>query len=180
MQLNKHSSLNLKQNLPLIILIASAIISAWLYWSSDFKTTQLLTSQKWESNMTTRIKAGLNIVNDLKRANINSNVVYHPNGKYSKDSIVKLYTGEELTFASEIHISESGKWSFSGQYLIINPIEFNNVATNEAHSFSKKQIKEMMSIFKMEAERTQRVDIINKKTLLLTSLNNGSAILFTH
>jgi transmembrane regulatory protein ToxS len=180
MQLNKQHSLNIKKHLALIILLLSAALSAWLYWSSDFKTTQLLTSQKWESNMTTRINTTLNILSNLKRADINSNVVYHPNGKYSKDSIIKLYSEDGQTIPSEIHINESGKWSFSGQYLIINPIDFSDVTANATREFSKKQITEMMKIFKMQAERTQRVDIINNKTLLLTSLNNGSAILFTH
>jgi transmembrane regulatory protein ToxS len=33
---------------------------------------------------------------------------------------------------------------------------------------------------KMEAQQSRRIDIVNEKTLLLTSLNQGSSILFSN
>lgn len=42
------------------ILLLSLLLSSWLYWGSDFKLEQVLTSREWQSKMVSLIKTNSN------------------------------------------------------------------------------------------------------------------------
>ncbi|MGR6840262.1 regulatory protein ToxS [Aliivibrio wodanis] len=171
----------IKRFFPITLLFISIISSAWFYWESDSKVEQLLTSKEWQSMSTVRIDSNYEDMGPLKRADIKSNVVYLPNKTYSKSSTLVIYSGlpNEATPLT-INVMETGNWDYSGDYLLIDPTEFKDVTANDNKDFSGSQKKLIMRVFRMDAQQSKRVDVINNKTLLLTSLNYGSGILFSH
>ncbi|MCV5950136.1 transmembrane regulator ToxS, partial [Escherichia coli] len=49
---------------------------------------------------------------------------------------------------------------------------------SQSKDFSEAQLRLITQIFKLDAEQSRRIDVVNEKTLLLTSLNHGSSVLF--
>ncbi|OEE34272.1 hypothetical protein A1QO_08485 [Vibrio genomosp. F10 str. ZF-129] len=168
------------QKITTIILAISALFSAWLYWGSDLKVEQVLTSHEWQSRLITEVShiAG-DSVGPLRRAEVNSNVKYLPNGTYIRVSLVRLIV-EESDNIVMINISETGEWDISDNYLLVSPKEFKDVSSAQTKDFTEEQLKLITQLFKMEARQSRRIDIVNKQTLLLTSLNHGSTVLFTN
>ncbi len=96
------------------ILLLSLLLSSWLYWGSDFKLEQVLTSREWQSKMVSLIKTNSNrpAMGPLSRVDVTSNVKYLPNGTYLRVSIVKLFS-DDNSAESVINISEFGEWGIS-------------------------------------------------------------------
>ena len=92
--------------------------------------------------------------------------------------MVKLYSTEQTVAENIINISESGEWSISGNYLLISPIEFKDVSSAYTKDFTPEQLQLITQLFKVDAQQSRRIDVVNDKTLLLTSLNHGSTVLF--
>lgn len=161
----------------------SIVFSGWLYWGSDLKVEQILTSQEWQSNMITVIDTQMpeEAVGPVKKGTLISNVKYLPNGTYLRSSVVRLYAKEngEVVLTNVINISESGKWSISDDYLIVSPTEFKDVTSAETNEFTPKQIHLITQLIRMDSQQSRRIDIVNDKTLLLTSLGHGSTLLYT-
>ncbi|EOV0103930.1 TPA: regulatory protein ToxS [Vibrio vulnificus] len=164
------------------VLAASAIFSSWLYWGSDLKVEQVLTSKEWQSYMVTVINDELlsdGSVGPLRKATLTSNVKYLPNGNYVRVSALKLYSNESSQEVI-INISESGSWDVNDNYLLVNAKEFKDISSSQSKDFTDAQLKLITKVFKMDAQQSRRIDIVNDKTLLLTSLNHGSSVLFTN
>ncbi|USD64571.1 regulatory protein ToxS [Vibrio sp. SCSIO 43136] len=177
---------NLSQRLPLLIVAASILICGWIYLGNDAKTERILTSREWQSKLVTRIYTEPNAdvaaeieVGPLRKATIDSNVKYLPNGNYLRVSRISLYS-ESSEVSSIINVSENGSWELSDNYLLIEPSEFKDISASQRQDFSEKQLKVITQIFKMDAQQSRRVDIINEKTLLMTSLDHGSNVLYSH
>ncbi|KUJ00250.1 transmembrane regulatory protein ToxS [Vibrio sp. MEBiC08052] len=169
----------MNQRIATITLLASIVLSAWLYWGSDLKLKQLLTSSEWQSKVVTLIESKNEVasVGPLRRVDVLSNVKYLPNKTYIRVSVIQLYAnGKEPE--SKIDISETGTWELSENYLLISPTEFKDVSSSESKDFTPKQLNLIKQFFKMDAQQSRRVDVIDSKTLLLTSLNHDSTILF--
>lgn len=181
MWLNSEQLPFIKRFFPVALLLISMVGSGWFYWESDSKVEQLLTSKEWQSMSTVRIDTDYGDMGPLKRADIKSNVVYLPNKTYSKSSTLTIFSALSDDVAPlTINVMETGNWDYSGDYLLIDPIEFKDVTSNDNKDFSGPQKKLIMRVFRMDAQQSKRVDVINNKTLLLTSLNYGSGILFSH
>ncbi|WDY53246.1 regulatory protein ToxS [Vibrio fluvialis] len=164
------------------LLFISAAFSAWFYWGSDLKIEQVLTSREWQSKMVTLIgnKQQNDSVGPLRRVDMTSNVKYLPNGTYVRVSIVKLYAVDKTVPEDVINISESGDWDVSDNYLLVSPTEFKDVSSTQSKDFTPQQLDLITQLFKMDSEQSRRIDIVNEKTLLLTSLNHGSTVLFSN
>ncbi|PMJ93064.1 regulatory protein ToxS [Vibrio sp. 10N.261.55.A7] len=168
------------QKVATIILAASALFSAWLYWGSDLKVEQVLTSYEWQSKMITELShINEDTIGPLRRAEVQSNVKYLPNGNYIRESRVRLLV-ENNDSEVVINISETGDWDISDNYLLVSPKEFKDVSQAQIKDFSEEQLKLITQLFKMDAQQSRRIDIVNEKTLLLTSLNHGSTVLFSN
>ncbi|MCK6262199.1 regulatory protein ToxS [Vibrio sp. ZSDE26] len=168
------------QKVAALILALSAIFSAWLYWGSDLKVEQVLTSHEWQSRMITEISHTVeDSVGPLRRAEVNSNVKYLPNGTYIRVSLVRLLV-ENSDNETVINISETGEWDISDNYLLVSPREFKDVSSAQTRDFTEDQLSLITQLFKMDAQQSRRIDIVNAKTLLLTSLSHGSTVLFTN
>lgn len=163
-----------------ILLLISVAFSAWFYWGSDIKLEQILSSREWQSKMVTLIesKHQNQSVGPLRRVDVASNVKYLPNGTYLRVSVVKLYAVDKTVPENVINISESGDWDVSANYLLVSPTEFKDVSSAQSKDFTQEQLDLITQLFKMDSEQSRRVDIVNDKTLLLTSLNHGSTVLF--
>lgn len=161
------------------VLAVSVLFSSWLYWGSDLKVEQVLTSSEWQSNMVTLIIEDVSEseVGPLRRVNVESNVKYLPNGDYIRVSNLKLFA-QGSNDESTINISEKGHWEISDDYLLVTPSEFKDISASQSQDFSEKQLRVITQIFKLDAEQSRRIDVVNEKTLLLTSLNHGSTVLF--
>ncbi|MDW6003436.1 regulatory protein ToxS [Vibrio mangrovi] len=171
----------INQRIAVMTLLASIVFSAWLYWGSDLKLKQLLTSREWQSKVVTLIesKNEVSSVGPLRRVDVMSNVKYLPNETYIRVSVILLYAGGKEP-ESTIDISETGSWELSENYLLITPTAFKDISSNESKDFTPDQLNLIKQFFKMDAQQSRRVDVINSKTLLLTSLNHDSTTLFTN
>ncbi|GEM74716.1 regulatory protein ToxS [Vibrio sagamiensis] len=169
----------MKMKIACAMLAVSSVFSSWLYWGSDFKVEQVLTSSEWQSTMVTLINEELpdDTVGPLRRVNVDSNVKYLPNGEYLRVANIKLFaqgSNEEST----INISEKGNWEVSDDYLLVSPSEFKDISASQSQDFTEEQLRLITQIFKLDAEQSRRIDVVNEKTLLLTSLSHGSSVLF--
>ena len=171
----------MNQKIAAGLLIVSALFSGWLYWGSDLKVEQVLTSNEWQSEMVTVIAEPIQeeSVGPLRKVNVVSNVKYLPNNTYIRVATVRLY-GNDADNESIINISESGTWDISDNYLLVSPTEFKDVSSAQSKDFTTEQLDLITQLFKMDAQQSRRIDIVNAKTLLLTSLSHGSTVLFTN
>lgn len=168
------------RKIAVLLLLISASGSVWLYRGSDVKLEQILCSREWQSKMVTLIEQKLpnDSVGPLHRVDVTSNVKYLPNGNYLRVSIVKLYSIEQVVAENIINISESGEWTISDNYLLVSPHEFKDVSSAYSKNFTAEQLQLITQLFKVDAQQSRRIDVVNDKTLLLTSLNHGSTVLF--
>lgn len=171
----------MNQKIAAGLLIVSALFSGWLYWGSDLKVEQVLTSNEWQSEMVTVIADSIQeeSVGPLRKVNVVSNVKYLPNNTYIRVATVRLY-GNDADNESIISISETGSWDISDNYLLVSPTEFKDVSSAQSKDFTAEQLDLITQLFKMDAQQSRRIDIVNTKTLLLTSLSHGSTVLFTN
>ncbi|EAR56232.1 ToxS [Photobacterium sp. SKA34] len=163
---------------PFGILAISITVCSWVYFSTDYKQEQLLMSREWQSTTFSRIEpTQLDNLGTLRKVKQNSNMVYLPNHTYSRITTLELYS--EKPIPVKIHISESGQWDVSGGYLLTEPTEFKDVTSGTNIDFDDKQLNVVKDIFRMNAQESRRIDVINKNSLLLTSLTYGSNILYS-
>jgi transmembrane regulatory protein ToxS len=172
----------MNQRIAAGLLVLSALFSGWLYWGSDLKVEQVITSHEWQSKMVTVITAPLQeeSVGPLRKVDVSSNVKYLPNNTYIRVATVRLYANDDQSAESVINISETGEWDISDNYLLVSPTEFKDVSSAQSKDFTEAQLKLITQIFKMDAQQSRRIDIVNEKTLLLTSLSHGSTVLFSN
>lgn len=171
----------MKQKIAFAALALSCIFSAWLYWGSDVKVEQVLTSREWQSTMVTYLSENVqeeaeDVVGPLAKITVSSNVKYLPNSTYLRVSYVELFT-DGSSIPNALTISETGTWELSDDYLLINPTEFRDMSTPNNDTFTAEQVDRVKQMFIMDAEQSRRVDIVNSRSILLTSLNHGSRIL---
>ncbi len=172
----------MKMKYASLMLALSVALSAWLYWGSDLKLEQVLTSKEWQSNAVAIIAARDypdTDIGPLSRMEMSANVKYLPNGTYIRVSMMKLF-GRDPNVHTLINVSEAGTWTISDNYLLISPREFKDVSTAQTDEFTREQLAMIKQFLKMEAQQSRRIDIVNEKTILLTSLNQGSSVLFSN
>lgn len=168
----------IKRYWAFIILALSAIFSTWLYFSSDYKQEQLLMSREWLSTSVSRIQpTQLDELGMLRRVEQTSHVVYLPNHSYSRITQLRLFSDNDQPLT--LHISESGNWDVSGGYLLTEPLEFKDITSGKNEDFKKHHLAVIKQVFRMDAQQSRRIDVINEKSLLLTSLTYGSNILYS-
>lgn len=174
----------MNQKLAAGLLAISALFSAWLYWGSDLKVEQVLTSHEWQSKMVTVITEPMQeeSVGPLRKADISSNVKYLPNNTYIRVATVRLFADDADREENDvvINISETGDWDISDNYLLVSPREFKDISSAQSKEFTPQQLELITQLFKMDAQQSRRIDIVNAKTLLLTSLSHGSTVLFSN
>ncbi len=163
------------------LLLGSLLLSTWLYWGDELKLERILTSKEWQTSMVTEITVPTHNENigPLRQVSVTSNVKYLPNGNYIRVSMVKLSSTQSERDVL-INISEAGTWEISDNYLLVSPSEFKDISSAQSLDFSQNQLKLITQLFKMDAQQSRRIDVVNKKTLLLTSLNHGSTILSSY
>lgn len=170
----------MKTKLIYLALFVSVSFSLWRYWYCDLKVEQLLTAKEWQSNLVTVLsdKVLEDSLGPLHKAAVESNVKYLPNGTYLRVSSVHLLT-KNRDNQSIMTISETGSWSISDNYLLITPTEFKDISSAGINNFTQEQLDTITHHFKMDAQQSRRIDVINTKSLLLTSLSHDSTVLFT-
>ncbi|MDC0611613.1 regulatory protein ToxS [Vibrio sp.] len=164
------------------LLLISLGLSCWLYWGSNYKLKQLVTSREWQSRIVTLIEHSNDAesVGPLKRVDVTSNVKYLPNETYIRVSVLKLYSDEAgQDPETTIDVSESGTWQLSENYLLISPTEFKDISSKQSKDFTPEQLDLVTQFFKMDAQQSRRVDIVDDHTMLLTSLNHDSTLLYS-
>ncbi|WP_428772079.1 regulatory protein ToxS [Vibrio sp.] len=172
----------MKTKINTVLIAASILVSGWIYWNNEFQVERLLTSHEWQSKMVTVVlpSQAEPAVGPLRQADVNSNVKYLTNGTYIRVATARLYT-DNSDNESVIFISETGDWSISDNYLLISPTSFKDDSSPQSKKdFTQEQLQVIAQLFRMEAEQSRRVDVVNDKTLLLTSLNHGSTVMFAN
>jgi len=102
------------RRIAVVMSIVSVAFSSWLYWGSDLKIEQEISSREWQSKTVTVIENTTTHqpIGSLRRVDISSNVKYLPNGTYVRVSNVVLYANNDDP-QSIMNISETGKWDVS-------------------------------------------------------------------
>ncbi|PWI34406.1 hypothetical protein DI392_04655 [Vibrio albus] len=164
-----------------LLLSISVIFSSWLYWGTDVKTKQVLTSREWYTNTVfiTSEQAAKTIpeLDLINKIHGRDTIKYLPNGTYIKASVMNFYD-EENVMLMELELSESGNWELSDNYLLIQPTEVVDTNPKRANRvFTDKQLSMIKELYMLDAQESKRIDIINKHSILLTSLDHGSIIL---
>lgn len=161
-----------------IIALAVALIGSWNYWQGDIKLKQELTSREWQSTTIAYMNFWDQKIQHLDKASISSTVKYLPNQTYIKNSTL-IFTSKDIEKPVEIVISESGNWELSDHYLIVDTSEFKDISTTPITQITPAQVEKLKTLFKINAQQSRKIDVINNRTLLLTSLAHGSTILFS-
>ncbi len=170
----------MRNKIVLFAVIVSLLGSVWIYWQSSNIVEKTLTSREWNSTIISLLSPATEEeltqqVGLLYKVKITSNVKYLPNKKYNRVSRVELYD-KDNHMTSHMSLSESGHWEISDNYLLINPIEFKNISAPNGLNEALKIVERFMII---DAQQSRKIDIVNKKAILLTSLSQGSRLLFS-
>ncbi|CAH0526756.1 regulatory protein ToxS [Vibrio hippocampi] len=172
----------MKMKHALALLTFSAFMSGWLYWNSTSELEQVLTSKEWQSNLVGVVAENEHSdsnIGPLSRLELFSNVRYLPNGDYIRESTLRLF-GQEADKQTVYKVSEKGEWQMSDNYLLLSPREFQDAASAQSNEFTPSQLTLIKQFLRLEAQQSRRVDVVDEKTLLLTSLNQGSSVLFSN
>ncbi|OEF24003.1 regulatory protein ToxS [Vibrio rumoiensis] len=164
------------QKILSIIALIITVIGVWLFWNGDSKVKQLLTSREWQSTTIAYMTFWDQKISTLDKAVITSTIKYLPNNTYLKISTL-VFSSKNITAPIEINISESGGWELSDHYLVVTSDQFKDISTKPVTEISPAQVDELKKLFKISSQQSRRVDVVNEKTLLLTSLGHGSTIL---
>lgn len=166
-----------------LLLALSIAFSTWLYWGSDYRVRHIITANEWESHLETLMpdtlaSSSVPGTHPLQKVSMTANVKYLPNGSYIRVSTIKLFTAQQEVMS--IDMSEHGDWKMTDDYLLITPKDFKDLSSPKSQEVSTKQLNLVKQLFKMDAQQSRKVDVINPKTLLLTSLDHGSQVLFAN
>ncbi len=164
-----------------LLLLVSCALSSWLYWGDDLKLEKMLTAKEWQSKFMTVINDPYATTKPVqRRITVTTNVKYLKNGTYMRMSMLR-FSDAQSEQDTIMNISESGDWEISDNYLLVNPKQFKDLpVAHNPHHLSNESLKLITTLFKNDARQSRRIDIVNSKTLLLTSLNQGSTVLFLH
>ncbi|MCF7354374.1 regulatory protein ToxS [Vibrio sp. CK2-1] len=167
----------MKKTISIIALVV-ALIGSWNYWQGDIKLKQELTSREWQSTTIAYMNFWDQKIQHLDKASISSTVKYLPNQTYIKNSTL-IFTSKDIEKPVEIIISESGSWELSDHYLIVDASEFKDISTTPITQITPVQVEKLKTLFKINAQQSRKIDVVNDRTLLLTSLAHGSTVLFS-
>lgn len=178
----------MKVKVAVLLLALSCMLSAWLFWSSDVKMEQLLASREWRSNVTvflseeSRKNPVLPITNGhVSHIEILSDIKYLPDNSYLRMSHTLIYLQESPT-PLEMNFSENGSWSITDNYLRVDPGELRELSPRNPNNkfFTDQHLDFFKELILLDAEQSRRIDIINRKSLLLTGLNHESRLLISN
>lgn len=164
----------MKKIVPITVLII-ALVASWIYWNSDQKVEQTLISKEWQSTTIAYMNLWEQKISSLDKAVITSTVKYLPNKSYIKNSTL-IFSSKNIQDPIEITISESGQWDVSDNYLIVDATVFKDISTKPVTLISPEQVDELKKLFKISSQQSRKIDVIDDRTLLLTSLGHGSNI----
>lgn len=166
----------MKKTVSIVIFIA-AIIGSFLYWNGDGKIKQKLLSQEWHSTTIAYMSLWEHDASSLDKAVITSTVKYLPNHTYLKNSTL-VFSSQNIKEPVEITIAEAGQWDLSDNYLIVEPTEFKDISTKPITQISAEHADTLKKLFKISSQQSRKIDVIDDRTLLLTSLGHGSTLLY--
>lgn len=169
----------LKRFGPFALLLVSIIASAWVFLGEDMRTSSLLLSKEWKSRTINHIEeSDYRDVAGLTETEQQSNMVFLPDNTYSRDTQIVL-KNEVENIQVVMSISESGEWEVSGGYLKLKLGSIKDVTTGDTEEFSEQDLTLVRTFYRLGAEKVRRIDVLNDGSLLLTSLNHGSLVLYS-
>ncbi len=165
---------------PLLLLLSSLAASSWYYIASDLKIERMLSSHKWQSIGASEIeinaKEQLTTLHGLKYYESTSQVIFLPNKTFSRFTHLVLESNTSTT-PLQIHISETGTWQVSGKYLQTEIVDISDVISGNNELFTEEELEYLRHYYIIDSKQSRKLDVIDSKSILLTSLNNGSSII---
>ncbi|MFV0575588.1 MAG: regulatory protein ToxS [Vibrio sp.] len=162
--------------LSICALIVS-LIGSWFFWHGDFKLQHHLISKEWKSTSVAYMNLWDQKVSDFDKAVIYSTMKYLPNHTYIKNSTL-VFSSPDFKKPVEINIAESGNWDLSDHYLLVGPMQFKDITTTPITQITPAQAEELKTLFKVNSQQSRKIDVIDKNTLLVTSLGHGSTVMY--
>ena len=153
--------------------------------SSGFADTKRLTAKKWHSNIEIYISEKQSI-SDIQRIGTSSKVVVHsditylPNNTFIQESNISTY-GEDGGHLFDISISGIGTWEYNEGYLFLELDKTHVLPLQDVESkVNSEAIERVKELMIMDMQNVRRIDILNKNTMLLTSVDNSTRILISN
>ncbi|MEZ8143944.1 transcriptional regulator [Enterovibrio norvegicus FF-454] len=168
----------LKRFGPFVLLLLSIVGSGWVYLGEDFRIGNLLLTKHWNSKTINYIEeSAYRDVTGLTTTEQHSNMVFLPDNTYSRDTQIIL-KNETENIQIVMSVSESGEWEVSGGYLKLKLGQIKDVTTGDTTELSEEDLALVRTFYRLGAEKVRRIDVLGDGSLLLTSLNHGSMILY--
>ncbi|KDM93208.1 regulatory protein ToxS [Photobacterium galatheae] len=165
--------------IPAALLVLLALIlfgSLYYFFKSDHRLNRFLASHDWESYTVTNVAStAVPGLSHLKKLTEKSLVLFLPNHSYSR--VTRMTMTNQNHTQLHLTITESGYWEVSGGYLQVRPEQFSELKTGDESAFNAEQIQSIYQYFQINAEQSNRVDMMGKKSVLLTGLNTRSQVL---
>ncbi|WP_087021759.1 regulatory protein ToxS [Thaumasiovibrio subtropicus] len=179
MRTNQKSSA-IKQWWSLGLLFMVCLGSLWYYTASDIKIEQMLSAHKWQSVSVSEIEPreqthSSNLQN-LQRLESTSQVIFLPNKTFSRFTHLTLESDDSENVL-QLHISETGNWQVSGKYLQTEITDISDVVSGNNGLLNPEELDYIRHYYIIDSKQSRKLDVLNNKSILLTSLNNGSSIL---
>jgi transmembrane regulatory protein ToxS len=163
-------------------------LSAWLYWGSDIKVEQVLTSKEWRSTrhlyLSEKIQENSIFGGQkglLSQIKINIDTKFLPNNTYLRNSFIEMFKDKDEP-PTILELVENGTWELTDNYLLVKPKEFKDTTPPIIHNseIDEKMRMGVKALFIVYSEENRRVDIINHKTILLTGLGHDSRLMISN
>ncbi|WP_407330890.1 regulatory protein ToxS [Enterovibrio sp. 27052020O] len=169
----------LKRFGPFVLLLISIVASGWVYLGEDFRTANLLLSKHWNSKTINYIEeSAYRNVTGLTNTEQQSSMVFLPDRTYSRDTKIIL-KNETDNIQVVMSVTESGEWEVSGGYLKLKLGKIKDVTTGDTTELSEEDLALVRTFYRLGAEKVRRIDVLSDGSLLLTSLNHGSMVLYS-
>lgn len=165
-------------------LLVICVIAFNRFQHSDYRIEKILTSNKWHSSDEIYISPSMVDNNEWKMGEfstfyVDSNIKYLTNMTYIRESYIELHR-QDSDEVIKINIADLGSWSVNDGYIFIEPDEYIDIGTSSNKDMDTQRLMMFKQLFEMETKQIRHLDKINRKTLLLTGIDNSSRVMFSN
>ena len=156
-----------------------AIIFAIFHYSDKFDQS-ILTSKTWHSNMNFMVpsefydQASLGL-DKLYTTSVLSDFKYLKDNSYIQNSLIEAYD-ENHNIIFTIEISNVGRWKYDERYLFLEAGDIHDVSSISENYIQHESVEQLKELFIIDMLQVRKIDMIDKNTMLMTSVDNASKL----
>ncbi|WP_413282716.1 regulatory protein ToxS [Vibrio sp. MA40-2] len=164
-------------------LVAIIMIAFAMFYHKNQFEHSILTSATWHSNMKFMVpneyydQASMGL-DKLYTTSIMSNFKYLEDKSYIQNSFIEAY-GEENNILFTIEISNIGHWRYDDAYLFLEAGDIHDVSSISGNYTDHTNVEKLKELFLIDMLQVRKIDMIDKNTMLMTSVDNTSKLWFS-